>query len=53
MFKEFSVRISTYRINEKREKARIRKEESRKKVRDAARAGDLEACKKIEDAKKA
>ena len=48
---ELSARISLYRINLKREKARLRKERSREKMRNAARAGDPEACRKIKKIK--
>ena len=43
---ELSARISLYRINMKREKARLRKERSREKMRNAAREGDPKACRK-------
>ena len=49
---ELSARISLYRINLKRENARLRKERSREKMRNAARAGDPEACRKIKKIKK-
>ena len=39
-------------MNMKREKARIRREKSRKKLRDEARAGDPGARKKMHDNKK-
>ena len=50
---ELSARISLFRNHMKREKARLRKDRSRKKMRKAAREGDQEACKQIQKIKKA
>ena len=47
-----SSRILSYRMNMKKEKARIRKEKSREKLRRTAKTGDLEARKKTNDIKK-
>ena len=49
---ELSARISSFRMNMKKEKARLRKERSRKKLRNAAKEGDINACRKTEEIKK-
>ena len=49
---DLSERISLFRMNMKREKARLRKERSRAKMRNAAREGNQKAVIKIEQIKK-
>ena len=49
---ELTSRICSFRINMKRQKARVRKERSREKIRNAAREGDAKARVKINQIKK-
>ena len=50
---DLSERISLFRMNMKREKARLRKERSRAKMRNAAKEGNPKACIKCKQIKKA
>ena len=50
---ELSARVSLFRANMKRKKARLRKERSREKMRNAAREGDRKACREVKKIKKA
>ena len=49
----FSEKILAWRRSHKREKARLRVERARKKLKEAARNGDANAVRKVESKKKA